>query len=144
MWLSPEISRSCIGAFCPAEVPWPRASVVRGLGSADPRESSLRLLQPEVHTHLPIHRRRGRQMLPSPSQVASPATKRPEPEVAVGHERAHAELLGEGERLLVVLLGDLGLGGIAIRVNLAEEPERPRLVTALLPVAGEGEGLPGD
>ena len=30
-----------------------------------------------------------------------------------------------------------------MRVDLAEEPERPRLVAALLPVAGKGEGLLG-
>ena len=118
-----------------------RARAFEALSSADPLESSLRLLLPEVHAHLPIHRRRGRQMLARLSEVAGPASQPSEAEVAVGDEGAHAKLLGEGEGFLVVLLGDLWLGGIAVRVDLAEKSESPRLVAALLSVAGEGEGL---
>src|SRR5262249_45521519 len=105
MWLSPEISRSCIGASCPAAVPWLRPPMIRGVGSADPPVSSLRLLQPEVHAHLPIHYGRRRQMLPRPFQVARPACQRSKAEVAVGDDRAHAQLVGECQRFAVVGFG---------------------------------------
>ena len=59
----------------------------------------------------------------------------------MGRERAHAKLLGDGEGLAIATLGHFGLDEIAMFVDLAQEPERPRLVAALLPVAGEGEDL---
>jgi hypothetical protein len=45
----------------------------------------------------------------------------PEAEVAVGHERAHAECLGQGEGLAVVGFGLIVLRGLTPRRNLAEE-----------------------
>src|SRR5215467_12237264 len=78
------------------------ARVLQALRSADPLESSLRLLQPEVHTHVLIHPRRGCQVLARLSDVAGPPSKRSQAEVAVGDERAHAELLGECHRFAIV------------------------------------------
>ena len=41
--------------------------------------------------------------------------------VAVGLERAHAQLLGQGEGLAVVGFGQLGLWGLALHRNVAKE-----------------------
>ena len=70
----------------------------------------------------------------------------PEAEVAVGQERAHAELLGQGEGLAVVGFGLLALRRLAPRRNLAEEAQGIRLVAAFLVLTGErqralGEGV---
>jgi len=59
----------------------------------------------------------------------------------VGHERAHAEFLGQGQSLLVVGFGLCDIGGIAMCGNLTKEPEGPCLVSPLL--AGKGEFEPG-
>jgi hypothetical protein len=61
--------------------------------------------------------------------------------VAVGHERPLPEFIGRRERLAVVSLGSLRVPGVALRGDLAEEPQRPRLVHALLVSAGEVDGL---
>ena len=42
--------------------------------------------------------------------------------MAVGLERAHPQLLSQGEGLAVGGFGQLGLRGLAVRVDLAEEP----------------------
>ena len=60
--------------------------------------------------------------------------------VAVGQEWAHAELVGQGEGLAVVGFGLLGLRGITMRGNVAEEPKGIRLVSTLLVMLGEVEG----
>ena len=46
----------------------------------------LRLLQPEAHVHLAVHRRRGRQVLLGLRWVAGSAVECAEAEVAVGDE----------------------------------------------------------
>ena len=46
----------------------------------------------------------------------------------MGDEGAHAELVGQGQGLTVVVLGRLDLGRIAMRGDLAEQAESPRLV----------------
>jgi hypothetical protein len=61
--------------------------------------------------------------------------------VAMGHERAHAELLGEGQGLLVVGFGLLGIGGVGVGLNGAKLVQRERLVPACLLLPGQVEGL---
>jgi hypothetical protein len=63
--------------------------------------------------------------------------------VAVGLERAHAQLLGQGEGLAVVAGGGLDLCRRLARRALAQEPQGPGLVAALLVLAGEVESLCG-
>ena len=63
----------------------------------------------------------------------------------MSHERAHAELLlRESKGFVIVLLSDFDVGGTAMRMDLAQEPECPRLMTALLPVADAGAAVAGD
>src|SRR5262249_47748179 len=61
-----------------------------------------RLLAPEAHVHLAIHRRRGGQTLPSLLWLAGAAIELAQAQMAVGDKRAHAVRLGERQRLLVV------------------------------------------
>ena len=57
--------------------------------------------------------------------------------VAVGLKRAHAQRLGQGQGLTVGGFGQLGLRAMAVRVDLAEEPQGPRLLTLLRVRAAE-------
>ena len=61
----------------------------------------------------------------------------------MGLERAHAQLLGQGEGLAVVAGGGLDLWGRLARRALAQEPQGPGLVAALLILAGEIDSLHG-
>ena len=64
--------------------------------------------------------------------------------MAVRLERPHAELLGEGEGLPVVLLGPVEGRRLARRLDRGEQPEGMRLVPALALLLGEVEGLRGE
>ena len=56
--------------------------------------------------------------------------------MAVGHEWAHAEFVGQGEGLVVVSFGLLALRGLAPRRNVAEEAQGIRLVAPFLVLTG--------
>ena len=73
--------------------------------------------------------------------LAERAVQYPQAAVAVRLQRAHAQRLGQGQGLTVGGCGQLGLRGLAVRVDLAEEPQRSDLVAAELVLAGEVEGL---
>src|SRR5262249_48350551 len=62
----------------------------------------LRLIEPECHAHVTVHRGRGGEMLLCQRALARAPVELAEAEVAVGGERAHAAWLGEGERFVVV------------------------------------------
>ena len=64
----------------------------------------------------------------------------------MGHERAHAECVGQGDGLEVVGFGQFTPHGIALRRNVAEEAQGIRLVTTFLSLTGMrqhtlGEGV---
>src|SRR5262245_30202708 len=100
---------------------------------------SLRLLQPVRHPHLAVHRRRGGQVLLRLRALARATVELAKAEVAVGDEGAHSEFLGQRGGLAVARLGLIGIGWIAARGDLAEEVQRPDLVSSFGPLAGEGE-----
>src|SRR5207245_873825 len=87
----------------------------RGPGRRPPRLASsfnspkrrLCLLQPKAHVHLSVHRDGGGQVFPCLRSIACTPVERAEAEVAVGDERAHAELVGPREGPPVVLSGGL-------------------------------------
>src|SRR5262249_56319890 len=56
----------------------------------------------------------------------------------------HAKLIGQGESLLVVGRSWLGLWGIAMHGDVAEESEDPCLGPSLLALTGERQGLYGE
>src|SRR5262245_32213396 len=62
----------------------------------------LRRLQPICHPHLAVHRRRGGEMLLRLLALARAPGELAEAEVTVGDQRAHAELVGERQRLAVI------------------------------------------
>jgi hypothetical protein len=65
-------------------------------------------------------------------------------EVAVGHERAHAEFVGQGEGLSVVVFGRLDLRGGLMGRDLPEESQCPRLVSQLFMGPSKVEGPPSE
>src|SRR5262245_48455575 len=62
----------------------------------------------------------------------------------MGLEGTHAEFLGQGEGLAVVIFSLLDLWEILMGGDLPEEPQGPRLVPPLLMDAGEVEGPPSE
>ena len=100
------------------------------------RQRRLRLGQPEGHVHGTIQVDGGGEFSAGLLLLAGLGIQRAEAPVAVGLERAHAELLGQGEGLAVVGFGLLDLRGIALRRNLAEEPQGICLVAMFLVLAG--------
>jgi hypothetical protein len=54
----------------------------------------------------------------------------------VGHKRAHAEFVGEGQGLSVVGFGLHDIGGIGVRMDNAKLVQRQRLVPAFLALPG--------
>src|SRR4029453_582163 len=64
--------------------------------------------------------------------------------MAVGHERTHAECLGQDESLPVVMFSWLDLQGGLMGGNLPEEPQGPRLVSPLLMGTGEVDSTPSE
>src|SRR5882724_6470316 len=102
----------------------------------------LRLGEPERHLHRLVHLDGCRELSAGRLPLAGRAIQRAQTEMAVGHEWAHAEFLGQGEGLPVVIFGRLDLWGGLMGGDLPEEPQGPRLVSPLLMVTGEGEGTP--
>jgi hypothetical protein len=58
-------------------------------------------------------------------------------------ERAHTELPGQGEGLLVVLSGMLDLWGLSLRSDLPEKPERVCQVSPLFVLVRQFKGTLG-
>ena len=85
------------------------------------RQRRLYLRQPEGHLHGAIHLHGGGQLSAGLLLLASLGVQHAEAAVAVGLERAHAQLFGQGEGLLVVGFGLLALWWFALRRNVAEE-----------------------
>ena len=61
--------------------------------------------------------------------------------MTVGLEWAHAQLLGQGQGLLVVGFGLLGIGGIGVGMNSAKLVQGERLVPTRLLLPSQGERL---
>ena len=73
--------------------------------------------------------------------LASLGIERAQPQVAMGLEWAHAQILSQGEGLAVVAGGGLDRGGRLARRALAQEPQGPGLIAALRVLAGELDRL---
>jgi hypothetical protein len=61
----------------------------------------------------------------------------------VGHEGAHAELLGQREGLAVIVFSGRDLRGVALRSDLAEEAQDPGLLASKVALGGKPEGTLG-
>src|SRR4051794_39928004 len=96
-----------------ARTSWMASVGVRGLDhSVYLRQLRLGLRQPLRHPDLPEHRDRRRQLGVCFIDTPRAAVQLAEAEAAVGLERAHPQLLGEGERLAVSGRGLVGVGGL--------------------------------
>jgi len=89
---------------------------------------SLCLLKPEPHVHCAVHRHSAREVFSGFVTLAHALIQPTEAEVAMGDERTHPKLVGEGPCLSVEGLSFFGIRRIAMRSDLAESPESPRLV----------------
>src|ERR671919_3215746 len=122
-------SRSCCE-------PWGASCEQRGPIIAQALSQRLQLrfrrLQPEPHAHLAIHRRGSREVLVRLLAPAAVVVELAEAEVAVSDERAHTELLAEGERPLIALLRHRGSWlRRSCQRDLTQQAVRPRLVALL-------------
>src|SRR5215510_320260 len=59
--------------------------------------------------------------------------------VAMGQERAHAEFVGQGHSLTVIVCSRLGHRRMALRSDVAEEPEGPCLMSPFLVLTADFE-----
>jgi hypothetical protein len=95
----------------------------------DLRQRRFCLGKPESHGHVTVQVDGGSQGFTRLLPLARPGVQRPEATVAVCLERAHAECPGQSQGLTVGGCGSLGRRGIVVRIDLAEEPQGPRLIT---------------
>src|SRR5262245_56309299 len=109
--------------------------------SAHLRQRRLSLRQPEGHVHGAVQRDGGGQFSTSLLSPASRGIQRAEAEVAVGLERVHCQLVGKAEGLAVVLLSRLDRRRIEMRMDFAQEPEGPCLVSSFFMSTSELDGL---
>src|SRR5262245_49296803 len=121
--------------------------------AACPMSPSLSLLQrcrglgePEGHVHGTVEGNGGGEGSMGLLPLAGHGIQGAEAAVAVGLERAHTEFVGQGEGLPVVVCSCLGMRGIAMCSDRAEEVQRIRFVAPLLVLTGErqralGEGV---
>src|SRR5215813_8614657 len=70
----------------------------------------LRFFQPEPHVHLAVHRHAGREMLMRLLTLCSAQIELGKADVAVGGERTHARILGEGEGVPLMANRDVEMG----------------------------------
>ena len=90
-----------------------------------------RLLQPVRHAHVAVHCRRRRDMLLRLLARARAQVDLAETEMAVGDEGAHAEPLGERQRLAIMSLAALGIELIGVGCDIAEQVQRMGLEPGL-------------
>jgi hypothetical protein len=76
--------------------------------------------------------------------VSDRGVQSPEAEVAVGLQRAHAQLLSQGEGLAVVIASLIALRRLTSRRNLAKEAQGIRLVAPFLVRTGERQRMLGE
>src|SRR4030095_16058100 len=108
----------------------------------------LRRFEPERHLHLSVHRRRDGEVLPRLLPPACKPVEHAEPEVAVGHERAQAPRLGQGQGLAIVRLRSIDLEVVWIGRDVAEQSQDadlhlpfPHLPSRREPVLGDPGGV---
>src|SRR5262245_8290936 len=110
------------------------------LAQASSLQFCSRVLQPELHVHLTVHRRRGGQMLLRLLALARAPVELAEAEVAVGDEGTHAEFGGKRHRLPVVVFGGLSVGWIEARYSHGEGPKPIGFNASRLELPGDIDG----
>ena len=113
----------------------------RPLLSLHLRQRLLRLGQPERHVHSTVEIDGGGQGGVGLCGTAGLVVQTAQPVVAVGHERAHAQLVGQGQGLLVVSFGLHSIGRIGVGLDDAKLVQCDCLVPAFLELPGQVERL---
>src|SRR5438094_5403391 len=96
----------------------------------------LRLLQPEPHVHLAVHRGCGGEVLLRLLALARAPIELAKAEVAVGDERTHGESFGQSDCLPVQFVGLFRIGWHVTPNDLGEDTKGLGLDCALMLVAG--------
>jgi len=117
----------------------PHASLLLYLG-----QGGLGLGQPEGHVHVAVQLNGGGQLRTGLLSPASLEREQAEAAVAMGHERTHTELRGQREGLVVARFGVWALWGLALRSDLAKQPEGPCLIAPFVALASSLEGMLGE
>ena len=107
------------------------------------RQRRLGLREPEGHLHSLIHLDSGRQLGTGLLPLPGGGIQRAEAPVTVRLEWAHAQLLGEGQGLLVVGCSLFDFCGVTMCGNLAEEAQDICLMAAFLVGTGMLAGTDG-
>jgi len=100
------------------------------------RQHRLSLGKPQGHVHRPVQHPGRPKREASLLSLSRGGIQQAETAVAVGLEWAHTEFLGQGQGLLVVGFGLLGIGGIGVGMDDAKLVQRERLVPAFLLLPG--------
>ncbi len=94
-----------------------------------------------MHLHGTVQPNGGRQLSVRLLPLACLSVQSTEAEVAVRLERTHAECFGQGKGLVVAGFSGFDLWGIAVRMELAEEPQGVGFAAPLLMGSGELKGV---
>src|SRR5215831_15321143 len=97
----------------------------------------LGLGQPEGHVHGAVHFDGSSQDGTGLFPLTGRGVQRAEATVAVGHERAQAQFVGQGEGLLIVGFSLLDIKRLTPHRNITEEAQGIRLVPASLVLTGD-------
>src|SRR5262249_55113132 len=128
---------------------FPDESLVRVVLPRSPRARALLLqrglsdLQPVSHPHLAEHGNGRDEMLTGRVPATAFSAEQAQAEMAARDERPHLELVRDAERAPIAGLGRVEIRWIIAPCDLAREPERVRLVAALLIVTRHRERAPG-
>src|ERR1700730_5961701 len=101
----------------------------------------LRLSQPVRHAHLPIHRRRGRDVFAGLVALTCAPVELTEAEVAMGDEGAHREFVCQGHSSAIAGLSDSDAYRNLARSNFAQHVHGVGLVPALLVLVRQANRL---
>ena len=105
-------------------------------GSGHLRQCRFGLRQPEGHLHSTVESNRSGQGGAGLLPLAGGGVQGPKAQVTVGLQGTHAEALSQGEGVLVVRGGVHHVWSSTAGGNLAEEPQRPRLLAPHFAMAG--------
>ena len=98
-----------------------------GEQSLELAQGHLCLLRVEPHAHPAVHLDRGAQLLPGLWPPVHAPIEPTQAGMAVGSHRAHAEIIGQRERSMIVLLGLVRVRGGTAGIDVTEKLESSRL-----------------
>src|SRR5262245_10732182 len=107
------------------------------------RQRYLGLREPQGHPHGTVQVDGSGQGSAGLLPLAGGGIQRAQAAVAVGQERTHAQLFGQRYSLLIGGHGGFDLQGSALRSDLAEQPQGPRLMALMMAVTGACQGALG-